>query len=138
GADAKGSYKMANAIEKAGVIFQTGYFMRGQPAMLFLREQVRAGTFGKITRVRGSNCHSGALGGWFDSKPANPEADWRWMADPSRSGVGAFGDLGTHSLDLLIWLMGEVESVTGVIDNGTARYEGCDELGEALIKFKNG
>ena len=62
---------MAASIEHAGVKFQTGYFMRGNPIHLFLREQIHRGNFGKITRVRGSNCHSGALGGWFDTKPEN-------------------------------------------------------------------
>ena len=59
----------AAALEKAKVHFTTGYFMRTTPAHLFVREQIRKGTFGKVTRIRGSNCHSGSLGGWFDAKP---------------------------------------------------------------------
>jgi predicted dehydrogenase len=39
---------MADAIEAAGVIFQTGYFMRGQPVHQFLREQIQLGHFGQI------------------------------------------------------------------------------------------
>lgn len=131
GFGAKDSYSMAQAIDKAGVIFQTGYFMRGNPVHLFLREQIEKGNFGKITRVRHSNCHSGSLGGWFDT-------DWRWMADPKIAGCGAYGDLGTHSLDILMWLMGDVAEVTAALDNGTARYPGCDELGEGMLRFKNG
>ncbi len=123
--------KMADAIESAGVIYQTGYFMRGDANHIFLKQQIEAGAFGKITRVRGSNCHSGALGHWFDT-------EWRWMADPKQSGVGAFGDLGTHSLDILLWLMGDVTLVTAQIDNGTGAYEGCDETGEGLLRFANG
>ena len=90
------SKEMAAAIEKAGLIFTTGYFMRTDPKHIFLKEQIQKGAFGKITRARGSNCHSGSLGGWFDN-------EWRWMADPKIAGVGAFGDLGTHSLDILMW-----------------------------------
>ena len=123
--------KMADAIESAGAIYQTGYFMRGDANHVFLKQQVKAGAFGKITRVRGSNCHSGALGHWFDT-------EWRWMADPKQSGVGGFGDLGTHSLDILLWLMGDVTLVTAQIDNGTGAYEGCDETGEGLLRFANG
>ena len=130
--------RMADAIEKAGVIFQTGYFRRGDGVHLYLKEQIAAGTFGKITRVRASNCHSGALGGWFDSKPNDPAHDWRWMADPKQAGCGAFGDLGTHMLDVLIWLFGDVASVTAQLDPGTKRYPDCDELGEALFRFKSG
>jgi len=134
-ADAQSS---AAAVEKAGLIFQTGYFRRGDPALQFLKKHVDAGSFGKITRVRGSNCHSGALGGWFDSKPDSPADDWRWMADPKVSGCGAFGDLGTHMLDILLWIFGDVESATASISAGTGRYGDCDETGEGMLKFKNG
>jgi predicted dehydrogenase len=130
--------KMADAIDMAGVIFQTGYFRRGEGVHQFLKDQIAAGAFGKITRVRASNCHSGALGGWFDSKPADPANDWRWMANPKISGCGAFGDLGTHMLDILIWLFGDVQRVTAQLGSGTARYPDCDELGEAVFVFKSG
>src|SRR4029450_13763343 len=119
------------AIEKAGVLFQTGYFMRGDAKHQFLKQQVAAGAFGKITRVRGSNCHSGALGRWFDT-------EWRSMADPKIAGCGAFGDLGTHSLDILLWLFGEVEKVTAQLDTGTGAYGDCDETGEGILRFKSG
>ncbi|WP_428937963.1 Gfo/Idh/MocA family protein [Fontivita pretiosa] len=131
GIGAADAHRMANAIERAGAIFQTGYVSRGWPPILWLRQHVQQGTFGKITRARASICHSGALGGWFDS-------EWRWMADLEQAGVGAFGDLGTHGLDILIWLLGEVESVTAALDPGTGRYPNCDETGEALLRFKNG
>jgi predicted dehydrogenase len=131
GITAKESFAMAAAIQKAGLLFTTGYFNRTIPQHLFLKDQVAQGNLGKITRVRGSNCHNGSLGGWFDK-------EWRWMADPKVAGVGAFGDLGTHLLDILIWLMGDVESVIADIKVVTNRYANCDESGEALIKFKNG
>ena len=60
----------------------------------------------RVTRVRYSVCHHGAIGGWFDT-------EWRWMANPTESGCGGFGDLGTHGLDILLWWMGEIESATG-------------------------
>ena len=131
GFTAEDSHAMAAAIEKAKVVFTTGYFMRVDPAILFLKQQVDLGNFGKVTRVRGSNCHSGSLGHWFDT-------EWRWMADPKIAGVGAFGDLGTHALDILMWLFGEVESITADVKVVTGNYGDCDESGEALMKFKNG
>jgi predicted dehydrogenase len=130
--------KMAAVIDKADVLYQTGYFRRGDGVHLFLKDQIAAGAFGQITRVRGSNCHSGALGGWFDSKPADPANDWRWMADPKQAGCGAFGDLGTHMLDILIWLFGDVDRVTAQLGTGTARYTDCDEVGESILHFKSG
>ena len=132
GISAKESYAMADAIQKARVLFQTGYFMRGEPINQFLKQQIDAGAFGKITRIRGCTAHNGALTGLLDS-------EFRWMADPKQAGMGGFGDLGTHSLDLMLWLMDEqVERVTAVTSPGTARYENCDELGEGLLVFKSG
>jgi len=125
------AFAMADAVENAGVRFQTGYFMRGDGKVRWIRDRVREGAFGKVTRVRASNCHSGALGGWFDG-------EWRWMADPSVSGCGGFGDLGTHILDLLLWIFGDVEKCTAQIDPGTGRYPGCDETGEGLLRFRGG
>jgi predicted dehydrogenase len=131
GITSRESRAMAEAIEKAGLLFTTGYFSRTDPKLLFLKQEVAAGNFGQITRVRASNCHNGSLGGWFDQ-------EWRWMADPKLAGVGAFGDLGTHKLDILMWMLGDIGSVTADIHPVTHRYGDCDETGEALIRFQNG
>jgi predicted dehydrogenase len=71
------------------------------------------------------------LEGWFDK-------DYRWMADPKIAGVGAFGDLGTHKLDILMWMLGDVAEVTSEVRSVTGRYGDCDETGEGLIRFANG
>jgi predicted dehydrogenase len=123
--------RIANAVREAGVIFQTGYHNRSWPPTIYLKDLVSSGKLGKITRARASVCHGGALHGWFDS-------DYRWMADLRQAGVGAFGDLGTHGLDTLLWLFGEVQGVFGLFGSGTSRYPGCEELGEALIRFRSG
>ncbi len=130
GVNAKEAFEMAKAMEDAKVKFTTGYFMRCDPKHIFLKDQVDKGNFGKITRIRGSNTHNGSLGGWFDG-------EYRWMADPKIAGVGAFGDMGTHSLDLMMWLIGDVSMVTADIKAVTHRYGDCDETGEALLNFKN-
>lgn len=139
GITARESLAMARTIEGAGLLFTTGYFMRTDPKHLFLKEQIAKGTLGRITRASAWNCHSGSLGGWFDSKPNDLPNDWRWMADPKQAGVGAFGDLGTHSLDILMWLLGGVDSVSADVRVITGRYgPDCDETGLAQIKFKSG
>ena len=139
GITAAESVAMARAIEQAGLLFTTGYFMRTDPKHLFLKEQVAKGAFGTITRASAWNCHSGSLGGWFDEKPNDPANSWRWMADVAQSGVGGFGDLGTHSLDILMWILGDIDAVTADIRVVTGRYgPKTDEMGQALIKFRNG
>jgi len=131
GMGAKDGYRMADAIERTGVLFQTGYFMRSDPVNRFLRQQIAAGNLGTVTRVRMSNCHAGALKGWFDD-------EWRWMATPWIAGCGAFGDLGTHRLDIMLWWMGNPVRVTAHVDSAIERYEKCDEYGEGLLEFEGG
>ncbi len=139
GITATESVAMARAIESAKLHFTTGYFMRTDPKHLFLREQVEKGTFGTITRASAWNCHSGSLGGWFDEKPNDPANSWRWMADVDQAGVGGFGDLGTHSLDILMWILGGIDSVSADIRVVTKRYgPKTDEAGQAMLKFSNG
>jgi len=126
------AYRMADAIEAAGVFFQTGYFQRGDPINLFIKKQIEQGAFGRITRARKTDCHHGALDDWF-----TPE--WLWMTDLAQAGVGAYGDLGTHALDILLWWLGDVTSVTAALGNVLAKYgDECDEFGEGLLQFENG
>jgi predicted dehydrogenase len=112
--------------------------MRTDPKHLFLKKQIEAGSFGTITRAQAWNVHGGSLRGWFDEKPGDPANTWRWMANPEVAGVGAFGDLGTHSLDLLMWLLGDVAAVSADIKVVTGRYGDCDEAGTALMRFASG
>ena len=125
------AWRMASAIDQAGVKFQTGYFMRGAPGHLWAKQHIEKGSFGKITRAQHNNRHSGSIGRWFDT-------DWRWMADPSIAGCGAFGDLGTHSLDILMWWLGDVVEATGDINVVLENYGDCDESGQGMIKFAGG
>ncbi|GEM_PF-108029 len=125
--------QIADAVNNAGVIFQTGYFMRSSGVNQKIRSLIQDGTLGDITRLRLSNVHSGAIGGWFDD-------EWRWMADLDQAGVGAFGDLGSHAFDLLLWFMeGDApKACTGYIDKVLERYPGCDEYGEGMVTFESG
>jgi len=123
--------EMAAAIGKAGVLFQTGYAMRGEPVYLFLREQIQKGLFGKITRVRLCVSHAGGLDGMFAK-------EYSWMTDPRQTGVGGFGDIGTHALDLLIWYFGDVARVTAGIQSLSGKQDDGNENGEAVLEFRNG
>jgi predicted dehydrogenase len=63
-----------------------------------------------------------------------------WMADLDQAGVGAFGDLGSHVFDLLLWFMegDKPKACTGYIDKVLERYPGCDEYGEGMVTFESG
>ncbi len=138
GMGARDAYAMQRALDAAGVIFQTGHFMRSMPVYRMLKQLIEDGTLGRITRIRHSNVHAGALGNIFDPGGRGWYDDgWLWMTDTQRSGCGGFGDLGAHSLDILMWLMGGVETVTAQVDRLLGRYP-CDEYGEGMLRFSNG
>ena len=129
--NAKDAAAIADAIEKAGVTFNTGYVQRSSQHYRFVREQIAKGTFGKISDAYAATWHNGSPEGWFDK-------EYRWMVDLKTAGFGALGDLGTHPLDLLMWLFGDVASVTAKTRSVTGKYGNCDEAGEAVVRFKNG
>ena len=122
---------IADLIEQAGIVFQTGYFMRSDAANRYLKEAIAKGVFGTITNISLSTCHAGAIHGIFDS-------DYRWMAETATCGYGGFGDLGFHSLDIMLGLMGEVDSVIATTGVTLGKYPNIDEYGEGLLKFKDG
>ena len=80
---------MEAAIKQAGVVFQTGFFRRSDPTWQFIKREISAGHLGKITRMRDTNCHQGALAGWFDDQ-------WHWIVEKDLAGGGGVAPQGAH------------------------------------------
>jgi len=131
GVGTKDATEIATAIEKAGVLFTSGYHLRTIPKNIFIRENIQQGHLGKIVRVHCSFCNDCVLQGEFDN-------ELKWTVDPKWGALGGFADIGTHALDMLMWLMGDVEAVTADIRTVTGRYPNCDETGQGTLRFKNG
>jgi predicted dehydrogenase len=131
GAGAKDAAEIADAVEKAGILFTTGYHLRTIPKYIFIKQQIDKGNFDRIVRLECSFSNDCLLQGVFDK-------EFKWTVDPKWGAMGGFADTGTHALDMLMWLMGDVEAVSADIRTVTNRYAGCDETGQALIRFRNG
>jgi predicted dehydrogenase len=127
--------RIREAVDRAGVVFQTGFFQRTTPQAQFLKQEAAAGHLGTITRMRHSNAHNGSLGGWFDT-------EWRWIADKAQAGGGGFADLGAHSLDIILWVLrpvcGQPVRYSASLGHATDRYGDIDEFGAGLITFESG
>ncbi|MGD0089475.1 MAG: Gfo/Idh/MocA family oxidoreductase [Planctomycetota bacterium] len=128
---AKDSAETAAAVEKAGVLFTTGYVLRTVAQHIFIKENLAKGNFGKIVRAHCSFCNDCVLQGSFDD-------EWKWTVDAKCGALGGFADIGTHALDMLMWLLGDVEAVSAELRSVTGRYAECDETGQATLRFKNG
>ncbi|CAH0302404.1 Glucose--fructose oxidoreductase [Arthrobacter sp. Bi26] len=98
--------RMAAAAEAAaarGVYSMCGFSYRRTPALALARRMVAEGRLGQIRHVRAQY-----LQDWL----TDPDAPLTWRLDKSKSGSGALGDIGAHSIDAAQWITGL--NITGV------------------------
>lgn len=94
-----------------------------------MRHAVEKGRFGRIS-------HGSIHVRWNRNKAYYEQAPWRgkWASDG-----GALMNQCIHGIDLLRWMMGdEVEEVYGVTRQQYHDYLECEDIGMAVVKFKNG
>lgn len=94
-----------------------------------MRKALEDGRFGKIS-------HGSIHVRWNRNKNYYEQAPWRgtWAQDG-----GALMNQCIHGIDLLRWMMGdEVESVYGVTKQQFHHYLEAEDIGMAVVKFKNG
>ncbi len=95
--------EMLEAAERAGVLHLIDHELRFHPSLRALKERIEKGELGAPERVTFS-VH------W--RYPMDPNRPWGWWFDASKGG-GLLGALGSHQIDLLRWLLGEVRRVCG-------------------------
>lgn len=61
-----------------------------------------------------------------------------WMEDPVLGGGGAWIDEGSHAIDLLRWLVGDIESVSMQMTKKVKRHLQVEDEAIALLRFANG
>ncbi len=85
-----------------GMVFQYRFF----PAIIRAKQIMEEGLLGKIFTYRFEYLHSGYQ---------NPARPLTWRMQKEKGGSGALGDLGSHVLDLVRFLVGEFDSVQGML-----------------------
>lgn len=115
--------------EAKGVKVSACHQNRFNVAIQEMRKAVEAGRFGKVSHgsihVRWNRDH-----GYYD------QASWRgtWAEDG-----GALMNQCIHGIDLLRWMMGdEIEEIYGVTRQQFHDYLEAEDVGMAVLKFKNG
>lgn len=94
-----------------------------------MRKAVEEGRFGRIS-------HGSINVRWNRNQNYYDQAPWRgkWASDG-----GCLFNQCIHGIDLLRWMMGdEVEEVYGVTKQQFHEYLECEDIGMAVVKFKNG
>jgi predicted dehydrogenase len=100
---------MARAARRArdeGVFAMLGFTYRRVPAVQLARQLVLGGEIGEVRQVRAAY-----LQDWLTDEGA----PMTWRLDKSAAGAGALGDLGSHIIDAVQFITGQLlTSVTGV------------------------
>ncbi len=109
---------------KLGVMFQD----RFKPEIRKLKAWLERGVLGKPLLVD-------ARVKWY--RPPQYYADSTWRGTLGLDGGGALINQAVHTVDLLLWLMGDVDRVQSSISTGFHRIEG-EDLAVALLEFSSG
>lgn len=120
---------ICDAAEKNGVIVCANHQNRFNKSIIKIREAMDAGDFGRLL-------HGTAHIRWNRNQGYYTQAPWRgtWAQDG-----GCLMNQCIHNIDLLRWMMGDdIEEVMAYTDNLNHDFIQAEDLGMALIKFKNG
>ena len=124
--DAEEIIRRSNA---RGVKVSACHQNRFNPAVQATRKALEEGRFGKLS-------HGSIHVRWNRNRDYYAQAPWRgtWAQDG-----GCLMNQCIHGIDLLRWMMGdEVEEVYGVIRQQFHPYLEAEDVGMAVVKFRNG
>lgn len=123
----------ADAIIRAGkdanVVVCANHQNRFNKSVQYIRKALEEGRFGKLL-------HGAAHVRWNRGKSYYEQAPWRgtWSQDG-----GCLMNQCIHNIDLLRWMLGnEIDEVMAYTDQLQHDYLEAEDLGLALVKFKNG
>ena len=117
--------RMVEACEANGVKLMVCYYMRFNRRHQKIKELIAAGEIGQVTAARVS------LSGL---SPVNTQS---WRQRPELSGGGNLVDTGSHCVDLLRYLVGEVTQVSALVNTLAFGYA-VDDTATLLLNLDNG
>jgi 1,5-anhydro-D-fructose reductase (1,5-anhydro-D-mannitol-forming) len=101
--------RMVEAFEAAGVPLFVAYYRRQLPRFLQAKQLLEEERLGTVRTVSHTSHGRATRAGQPDASP--PRQGWREQVE--ESGGGLFLDLGSHVVDLIDFLLGPLEEVTG-------------------------
>lgn len=114
---------MVTAFARRGVPLWVAYYRRALPRFLKVRELLRSGAIGRVTSVQIEV---------LDVLPAAGQPIG-WRVDPATSGGGLFFDVGSHSLDMVDFLIGPITTIAGVAENTGRAYAAEDVTAASFL-----
>jgi myo-inositol 2-dehydrogenase / D-chiro-inositol 1-dehydrogenase len=124
--------KMVQAIENAGVEGTAAFVSRFSKEASRAKAIVESGMLGTIIHTRSFIGLSGI-------REIGCPADMAdWMEDPVLGGGGAWIDEGSHGIDLVRWLVGDIVRVAAMTANRAKPQLKVDDIGTAIFTYANG
>lgn len=117
-AEAEQMVAAAQRAREAGVQSMVGFNYRRVPALALARRHIADGRIGEVRQVRIAYQQD-----WL----ADPDAPMTWRLRKETAGSGALGDLASHAVDQVRFLLGqEVVSVTGLTETFVPERTGAE------------
>lgn len=120
--------RMIAACRERGVQLGVAYYRRFYPLVARLKELLAAGEIGRPLSV------SAITATPLDMAPGG---DGYWRVLPEESGGGALMDVGSHRLDLMLDLFGDIQEVQAFCDTLTGPHP-AEDCASLLFRFQNG
>jgi predicted dehydrogenase len=121
-----------DAVEKAHVLNAVGFNYRRLPAVALMKRMIEEGAVGRVRLVRAT---------WLSDEFVDPTIPFDWRFDRAMGGT-TIADLGSHLIDLAVWMAGPISEVSGQSETFVRQRSGrevtVDEASSALIRFANG
>jgi len=122
----------AGAVKKAGVLNAVGFNYRRLPAVSLMKRMIDEGAVGQVRLWRAT---------WLSDEFVDPKIPFDWRFDKSM-GASTIADLGSHLLDLALWMVGPVEEVSSqsetFVRSRSSQNVTVDEASSALLHFDTG
>ena len=117
------------ACEKSGVVLATIFPSRFHDSAKLMKQAVDQGRFGRLTM-------GDAYVKWFRTQQYYDSGAWRgtWKLD----GGGALMNQAIHSVDLLLWMMGDATHVSGLTATLAHERIEVEDTAVAVIRFASG
>ena len=124
-AEAEKMLVVAQAAQERGVMSMVGFNYRRVPALVLARDLVASGRLGDVRQVKVAY-----LQDWL----ADADAPMTWRLRKETAGSGALGDLASHAVDQVRFLLGQdVVSVSGNTETFVRRRTGADGLEDVTV-----
>ena len=122
--NSKQAAEMVEACKQNNVLLAVNYIHRFHPHVVKAKELINNQTIGKLVSI--------TLNFNIDFPPGN-----NFRFNKALSGGGALRDLGTHMIDLLRFIGGNIEEINGYMDNIVYQYE-VEDFAAGIVKFEKG